>query len=184
MAFPSPFWVQPIQRAILLAFHNQTNIRQPQALCEYLSSQCGLDMAYYICKLHPHHPFQPASWTRTDICSLQEYTCSQWSMCNSFIYRVNQAAPQALHRLSIHQSDMQHIMAYQQYQLTRLHQLTAPLNPQHLQDQAGEHILTSILKQEYHDCSGTITKYFMECTAGMCLAEPPDQTSQPTSPQL
>jgi hypothetical protein len=58
-------------------------------------------MAAYMHHRHLHKPFQLKSWTRIVICSLQEYTYSQWKERNSHLHGVDHATSQALQRLTI-----------------------------------------------------------------------------------
>ena len=101
--FPFPSGSDPIDNAIFIAFHYQTNIGWSQALCGHLSSQWGQTMALFMHHQHPHQTFQPANWTRTVIRPLTEYSYSQWTVRNSHIYGIDQAASQALHRQELQQ---------------------------------------------------------------------------------
>ena len=99
--FPFPSGPDPLDDAIFIAFHYQTNIGRSQALRSHLSSQWGQAMALFMHYCHPHQTFQPANWTRTVIRSLREYSYSQWTERNSHIYGIDQAASHALHRQAL-----------------------------------------------------------------------------------
>ena len=139
----------------------------------------------YMRQRHPHKPFQPKSWTRTVVCSLREYTYSQWMERNSHLHGVDHATSQALKRLNIQKhiteaySNVSSIPGNEQtftFSLSlmeRLLQPTANLNAWLLQYQAGQHRLSNILKEERQNRS-TITKFLIAWTAGRCPAKPPD----------
>jgi hypothetical protein len=170
--FSLPSGSDPIDEAIYLAFHYQTAIGWPQALQGHLSSQWGIAMAAYMRQMHPHKPFQPKSWTRTVICSLQEYTYSQWMERNSHLHGVNHATSQALQRLTIQKQITEafsnassipvndQTFTFSLSLIERLLQPTANLNAWLLQYQARQHRLSNILKQERRN-RGTITKFLI-----------------------
>ena len=142
-------------------------------------------MAAYMHQRHPHKPFQPKSWTRTVLHSLQEYTYSQWMERNSQLHGVDHATSQALKRLNIQKqiteaySNVSFIPGDEQtftFSLSlmeRLLQPTANLNAWLLQYQARQHRLSNILKQERRN-RGTITKFLIAQTVGGRPAKPPD----------
>ena len=148
---------------------------------------------------HLHQIFQPANWTRTVIQSLREYSYSQWTERNSHICGIDQAASQALHRQALQQkiteayNNIPSIPSNKQSftfdtPLTKiLLQPTTLLRAWLLQYQAGQHRLSSLLKQE--QCNqGTITKFLIKHTTGRRPAKPPDkqhhvfQTYEPYGP--
>jgi hypothetical protein len=142
-------------------------------------------MAIYMRHRHPYQPFQPTNWTRTVICSLQEYTYSQWMDWNSHLHGINHAASQALQRQTLQKQitkaynnipsipgDKQHF-TFALPITERLLQPTAYLNAWLLQYQAGQHRLSKNLKQEQQNRS-TITKFLIAQTTGQRPAEPPD----------
>ena len=141
-------------------------------------------MALYMHHRYPHQTFQPANWTRTVIRSLREYSYSQWTEHNSHIYGIDQAASQALQRQALQQqiteaynnipsipSDEQSF-TFDTPLTTRLLQPTTLLRARLLQYQAGQHRLSSLLKQE--QCNrGKITKFLIAHTTGRRPAKPP-----------
>jgi hypothetical protein len=142
-------------------------------------------MATYMCHRHPYKPSQPKNWTRTVICSLQEYTYGQLMERNSNLHGVNHAASQVLQRLTIQKqitqaySNVSSIPTNKQTftfalpNTVRLLQPTANLNAWLHQYQAGPHRLSNILKQEERN-RGTITKFLIARMSGRRPAEPPD----------
>ena len=142
-------------------------------------------MATYMCHRHPHQPFQPTNWTRTVICSLQEYRYSQWKGRNSHLHRAGHAASQALQRLNAQKlitkayNNITSIPGNEQpftFELPikeRLLQPAANLNAWFLQYQAGQHRLSKIFKQEQQNC-GTITKFLIAQMVGQRPTVPPD----------
>ena len=142
-------------------------------------------MALFMQHRHPHQTFQPANWTRTVIRSLREYSYSQWTERNSHIYEIDQAASQALHRQALQHkvteaynnissipSDKQSF-TFDTPLTTRILQPTTLLRVRLLQYQAGQHRLSSLLKQEQRN-PGKITKFLIARTTGRRPAKPPD----------
>ena len=138
---------------------------------------------------HPHQILQHANWTRRVIQSFREYSYSQWTERNSHIYGINQAASQALHRQALQQkiteayNNISSIPSNEQSftfdtpLTTRILQPTTLLRVRLLQYQAGQHRLSSLLKQE--QCNqGKITKFLIACTTGHRPAKPPDSQHQ------
>ena len=125
-------------------------------------------MATYMHNWYPNQAFKPTSWTCTVICSLREYTYSQWKEPNSHIHGVNLKASQALcrkhaqHQITTAYHKKSSIPCDKQsftfgIPLTdRLIQPTSLLNAWLLQYQAGQHRLANQLKQEQHN-QGKIT---------------------------
>ena len=104
---------------------------------------------------------------------------------NSHLHSVDHAASQALQRQTLQKQitkaynnissipgDKQHF-TFALPITERLLQPTTYLNAWLLQNQAGQHILSNILKQEQQN-RGTITKFLIARTAGRHPAEPPD----------
>ena len=142
-------------------------------------------MALFMHHRYPHQTFQPANWTRTVIQSLREYSYSQWTERNSHIYGIDQAASQALHRQASQQkiteayNNISSILSNKQSftfdtpLTTRILQPTTLLRAWLLQFQAGQHRLSSLLKQE--QCNWRkITKFLIARTTGRRPAKPPE----------
>ena len=129
-------------------------------------------MATYMHHRHSQQPFQPTNWTRTVICSLQEYIYSQLMAQNSHLHGVDLAASQALQRKAIQKqiteayNNVSSIPGDEQpftFELPiteTLLQPTTNLNAWLLQYQVGQHRLSNILKQEQQNCD-TITKFLI-----------------------
>ena len=142
-------------------------------------------MVLFIHHPYPCQTFQPATWTRTVIRSLREYSYSQWIERNSHIYGIDQAASQALQRKTLQQNiteaynNIPSIPSNKQPFIfdtpltTRLLQPTTLLRAWLLHYQAGQHRISSLLKQE--QCNRfTITKFLIKHTTGCRPAKPPN----------